>query len=292
MSTLSRLIGLAVTIWCLVYSTAAVRADPPRTRTLTYDSERREWVETPPPPAGTPEGDLHQIRVLNKDGEFGKALSRVKQFVKQYGESDALYPEVVIAKAEAQIGRRDFYKAYGTLTGFLDEFSGMALTEEAIRLEFVIAETYLSGVKRKIGGVRLLSGEDIALRILDDISVTYPNTRYAEYAIKTKADYLFRTGDHALAEMDYARLLREHPSTQYHRYALRRSAESALASFAGIEYDDAALIEAEERYRDYANRYGRVAEQEGVGVILETIAGSAAPARSSLSRSITSEPSI
>ena len=65
--------------------------------------------------------------------------------------------------------------------------------------------------------------------------------------------------------------MKDYPNSQYQQYALRRSAEAALASFAGVEYDDAALIEAEERYRDYLAQYGAMAQREGVDLIIENI---------------------
>ena len=245
--------------------------DEPRLRELTFDQQDREWVELPTPPAGTAEGDLHRIRVQIKDGKYGPALRSVKRFAKKYGEDDAQYPAALIAKAEAMIGRHDYYKAYGVIQSFLDRFAGMDLTSDAIWLEFVIAETYLTGTKRKLLGVRWLSGEDIALRILDEISVDFPESQWAEYAIKTKADYHFGKGEHGLAELEYARLLRDHPQTRYHQPAMRRSAEAALATFAGVEYDEAALIESEERYRDYSSRYPAGADREDTDRILDGV---------------------
>ena len=53
--------------------------------------------------------------------------------------------------------------------------------------------------------------------------------------------------------------------------ALRRSAESTLATFGGVEYDEAALMESEERYRDYASRYPAAADRIEVGRILDGI---------------------
>jgi outer membrane protein assembly factor BamD (BamD/ComL family) len=147
----------------------------------------------------------------------------------------------------------------------------MALTSEALRLEFVIAETYFTGVKRKVWGIFRASGEDMANQILDEISAEYPESRLGELAVKAKADHLFKTGEHALAEIEYARLLRDYPRSRYHQFALGRSAESALASFAGVEYDEAALIEAEERFNDYRVRYRAAADRDGVGLILDGI---------------------
>lgn len=264
-------VGLVVLgLWMLLGANAAVALQP-RTRTLTYDPDRKAWAELPPPPPGTPEGDLHAIKVRIREEDYGSALSAIKEFFKRYGESGPFQPEVLIAKAEALIGRDDYDKAHLVLQEFLGGFGGMALTSEALRLEFVIAEAYLSGVKRKVWGIRLFSGEDIAFRILDEIATDYPDSRLAELATKTKADYLFRTGEHALAELEYARLLRDYPQSRYHPFALRRSAESALASFAGVDYDDAALIEAEERYYEYRLRYAAQADREGVGLILDGI---------------------
>ena len=260
-------------VLCMVVWSPPVLAGggPERTRTLTYDATKGEWVELPPPPRGTAQGDLHAIRVRIREGKYRRALWATKKYVKVYGKDDPLYPSAVIARAEALIGRRKYDKAHDVLQSFLDEFGGMGLTSEALRLEFIVAEAYLTGVKRKILGMRLLSGEDVALGILDDISTDYAEYKLAELAIKTKADYLFKKGEHALAELEYARMLKEYPQSRYHQFALRRTADAALASHAGVDYDEAALIEAEERYREYRLRYRRVADREGVGVILAGI---------------------
>ncbi len=246
-------------------------AQQPRARTLTYDADRKEWVELPPPAPGTAEGDLHAIRVQIKQGKYQPAFSAITKFIDRYGESHPLCPEVRLARAEALIGRREYHKAHIVLQEFLGEFGGMALTSETLRLEFIIAEAYLGGVKRKVWGVRLLSGEDIAFRILDEISADYPESRLAELAIKTKADHLFKSGEHALAELEYARLLRDYPQSRYHQFALRRSADAAMASFAGVDYDEAALVEAEERYREYRLRYPAEADRNGVALILDRV---------------------
>lgn len=256
--------------WCLA-ALAPAQTQQDRTRSLTYDSEQRRWVEVPPPPVGTPAGDLHIVKLKIKDRKFRSALRHVRRFIKKYGQDDAHYPQVLLAKADALIGRRACYKAYKILQGFLDQFSGMALTEEALRLEFEIAEYYLTGLKRKIWGLRWFSGTDVAYRILDDISTGYPESDLAMLAIKTKADHLFRRGDHVLAELEYSRLMRDYAQSRYHRFAMLQTGESALASFRGVEYDDAGLIEARERFEEYLSRWPAAADRERVELLLETI---------------------
>jgi len=247
------------------------QAQTPRLRTLVYEPERHDWIEEAPPPAGTAEGDLYAIRTAIKNGRHRAALSATARLVKKYGESDAVYPEALLAKAEALIGLKSYDKAHNVLQTFLSEFGGMSVTPEAMRLEFVIAEAWLGGAKRVVWGIFRVSGEDKAYEILDEISGEYPDQRIAELAIKTKADHLFRIGEHALAELEYGRMLREYPQSRYHQFAMGRTAESALASFEGVDYDEAALIEAEERYNDYRNQYRGSADNEGVGLILDSI---------------------
>ena len=206
-----------------------------------------------------------------KAEEYGRALSALARFEKTHGADHALYPDVMIARAEALIGQRKYDRAHTILGEFLDRYSGLAQTSEALRLEFIIAETFFTGTKRKFLGMRLLSGEDIACSILVDISTSYPADPLAPLAIKTKADYYFRIGEHALAELEYARLLRGYPNHRYHRVGLRRSADAALASFRGLEYDEAALIEAQERFNDYRLQYPTAGDRQEVDVIVTGI---------------------
>lgn len=253
-----------------VYTDGA-SAQVKRSRTLTYDVDRKDWVEEAPPAPGTVEADLQDIRRLLARKDYRKADSKTKKLIKTLGEDHPRYPDLLIARAEAQIGRRRLNKAHLSLQEFLNRFSGMTLTAEALRLEFVIAESYLKGEKHRWLGIPLFSGKDDAIEILDQISTDYPDSRLAELAIKVTADYMFDSGDPAIAELDYARLMREYPRGRYYEFAMRRSAEAALASFGGVHYDEAALIEAEERYRDYRRQYPDAADQQGVGSILASI---------------------
>ena len=246
-------------------------AQTPRSRTLIFDSKQDEWTEQPDPQLGTPEGDLHAIRKQIASGEFKAALKSTNAFEKRFGKSDPMFPHLLIARAEAMIGLRMYDEAHEGLQSFLEKFAGMSITSQALRLEFVIAEAYLAGAKRKILGLKLFSGVERALKILDEIASDHTENRIAELAIKTKADYLFATGDHLLAEFEYERLLREYPQSRYHQIALRRSAESALAEFAGIDYDEAPLVNAAERYRESRVAYRGEAQREGVELILEGI---------------------
>ncbi len=266
----SRLCYVQALFVCLILLAPAY-AQSNRSRTLKYEANTGKWREEPPPPIGTPDGDLYALRLDVREGEYRRALSKVEQWEERYTEADPRYAELMLAKAQARIGLRDFYKAHELLLGFLNAYYDAELTREALRLEMHIAETYLTGIKRKWLGMRILDAEDIAFAILDDISINYPETEYAPAAIKTKADYLFKGGEYELAQIEYERLLRNYPANRYHRFALRRSADAALATYAGIDYDNSPILESEERFEEYRFRYPNEASREGVGLIVESI---------------------
>ncbi len=242
-----------------------------RARTYSFDQEKKQWVETPPPLAGTPKGDLYQIRRWIKERSFRKALRAIKRFEKKYDQNKLHEPDIWISRAQILVGQKKYDKAHKQLQQFLGSYSGSRLTVEALRLEFVIAEAYLGGAKRKFLGIKLFSAIELAYDILDDISTNYPSFRIAEQAIKTKADHLYSVGEYELAELEYAQLLNNFPQTRHRRFALRRTADAALSSFRGVEYDEAALIEANERYQDYSSQYPDYAAHENVDVILDDI---------------------
>lgn len=242
-----------------------------RLRTLVYDPAAKDWIEQPPPPTGTAERDLYDVRVLIRDQKYRQALASLDAFDKGRGIQHALYSESLILRAQALVGQKRFEDAHEVLQKFLSEFRGMELTGEALRLEFVVAEAFLAGAKRRFLRIFKIKDVDFGYRILDEISTDYPDSPLAELALKRKGDHLASVGEHDLAELEYARMLRDYPRSRYHEYALARTAESALASFGGVEFDEAALIEAEERYRDYLAQYAVNAERAGVKRILEGI---------------------
>ncbi|MCH7814276.1 MAG: outer membrane protein assembly factor BamD [Planctomycetes bacterium] len=243
----------------------------PRARQLEYDADTGQWLEAEPPVPGTPEGDLSLARRDLAREKYRRAHSRIKKWLKAYSPEEALYADALLLRAEVEIARGDYYKALKHLEEFLDQYGHTELAPRARTFEFLVAEVFLSGKRRKWLGMRLFKATDKGVEVLDELSAAFPESELAEEALKTKADFYFRQGDFTLAEMEYARLVDDHPRGQWTRYAMRRSAEAALASFGGIDFDDAPLIEAEERFGLYLAQYPGSAEQEGIGQILQQI---------------------
>ena len=244
---------------------------PDRPHQLRFDPERSEWIDLPRPEPGTAAGDLAAARASFAERRHKKARRLIKTWQKTYGMASELYPEALLLQARTEKALREYYQAYELLDRLLGEFRSTEVADDAAVELFNIAEVYLSGVRRKLWGMRLLNASDLALDILDRISTEFAGTRLAELSLKAKADYFFDRGDFTLAELEYARLLQDYPESQYRRYAMKHSADAALASFTGVRFDDASLVEAEERYRAYARQYPDHAGREGVNLILHGI---------------------
>ncbi len=266
--------GRAARLVMMLSAMAALgAAQPPEQRRerVEFDPASGQWSTVEPPKPGTPEGDFQLARQAIAEGKFGQARRILDRWLKQYGEQHELHPHVLLRRAEAVIGQKDYYQAHQYLQEFLNQYGGTDLAEEAVQREFTIAENFLAGAKRRFLGFIPLPAEDVGITILDDLASNYPESRIAELAIKTKADYYYNKNEYDLAEDEFVRLQQQFPRSTYLPYAMRRSADAADASFAGIPYDDAPLIEAQERYTLYLAQFPAYAQQQGVSLILTEI---------------------
>ncbi len=248
---------------------------------LVYDPKTGEWLELAPPEPGTPDGDLELARATLARGDgardFRRARKLLQRWIKTYFDSPR-YAEALFYYADAEFQLGNLMKAYEHYERLLDDYGGTELAQRALRNELVIAEVFLSGRWRKVWrGVFRFPAYDEALDILERLATNRaPGTPIAEAALKIKADYYYGKGEFRDAEQEYARLAREFPRSRYVRLALLRSAQSAFASFPGVRFDDAGLVEAEERFEQFRRQYPRAAEEENVPLLLEQIRNSRA----------------
>jgi len=268
-------------LWVTCAALPEARAETPappkkHAERMTYDPQIG-WTRTPEPIAGTEDGDLDIARQWMAREDYKAALKALKRWIKDYGPEGPRYPEALFLKATAHLERGDYRAAHDAYQALLNDFPGSEYAEQALSGEFHIAEQYLAGKRRKAWwGLIRVRDYDGGIEILDDLITNYPDTPLAEWAQMAKADYYFSRGEVELAEDEYAIFAREYPQSRWQPRALLGSARAALASFPGIKFDDAGLIEARERYTEFLRLYPAAAEQEGVPVILDQIAASRA----------------
>jgi outer membrane protein assembly factor BamD (BamD/ComL family) len=262
----------ASTLCGVVLAAAKPPAYPER---RVYNPVTGTWTVAPSPVPGTEEGDLQLAMIDLTEGRPKQAKDRLKKWLKRYPAS-AQRPEAMIALGDAELALGNRMQAYKQYEKALDQYPGLEGEERILRHEFAVGVAFLAGVKQKVFGIFRFPAYEEGLDILDKVVQRAPGAALAEDAIKAKADYYFRNGEFALAETEYARLAQEFPRGRYPRMALLMSAQSALARFPGIAYDDSALWEARERFIAFRDRYPQFAEQENIAALLRRIDGTLA----------------
>jgi outer membrane protein assembly factor BamD (BamD/ComL family) len=225
-------------------------------------------VDQPIEPA-TPGGELEQARSLLATGDARQALSLLKDWTEQNPDHER-YHEGMFLLGEAYFETGDYYKAYEGYEAVVQSTSG-DLFYRALKREMDVARGFLAGQKRIVWRILRLPAYDDGLQILDRVWEQVPGTRMGEEALKRKADYYFDNGDMDLAQDEYANLARQYPRGRFTRSAMLRSAEASNAAFPGIKFDDRALVESEERYKQVQAAYPDFAARENVDVRLEGI---------------------
>jgi len=254
-------------------------APPPgrRAEQLRFDPAQNRWVEAPKPIPGTEDGDLDIARQYVVREDYKTALKGLKAWMKRYGSTSPRYPEALYVKATAEMGVEDYRAAQEDFQRLLDEYPGSIYAEQSLSGQFRVGEQYLAGKKRKaLGGLFKIRDRDAGIKIMDTMTVDYADTPLAETAQLAKANYYYERGEFDLAQDEYARFARDFPRSRYQAKALLWSAYSALASFGGIKFDDAPLLEAQERFGQFMRSYPAQAEQMGVPTSLEQIASTRA----------------
>jgi outer membrane protein assembly factor BamD len=239
---------------------------------LTFDEQNNRWVRSPQPVPGTEDGDLDIVRQLAARAQYEDALEAVEEWIEQYGPDSPRYVEALYLKAATNLEAKEYKTAYDAYYALLNDFPGSPYAERSLSGLFRIAEQLLAGEKRKAWkGLIKIEDRDRGIEIMDDLILNYPDTPYAVLAQRAKADYYFTQGEFELAEDEYARFTRDYDRSRFQPYSLLQSARAALASFPGVQFDDASLVESQERFRQFAQQYPAQAEQLEVRVLLDEI---------------------
>lgn len=249
-------------------------ADQPtgdRAEQMEFDPNTGKWVEIEPPEPGTPEGDLAIARRHLADGDSSKSRRALKKWFKVHGDDHALARDAWLQVAATRLAERKYYAAHKIVSSIAAEFGTDDTTIQAIEMDFVIAEVFLSGTKRKWVGMRIAPAQDLGIAILDNIVANYADTGLAQKALKTKADYYYGRGDFDLAEDEYTQLVFMFPRSQWLLEATLRRAQATLAQYGGTKFDDAALIEAEERFLMFRDSFPQAVGTHDVDLTLEDI---------------------
>lgn len=229
-----------------------------------------KWVRATEPVEGSEAGHLALIRKLLRDKEPRKALKSAERFLSTYPNS-ADREEAMLLGGQAEMGRGRYYQAFEWFEKLLAEFPAGRYYEWALTREFEVAEAFLAGKKRVVLKVFRMPAVDDGLEILLRIAEHAPGTAMAEKALMRIAEHHNSRGEYIRAVEAYDRFVEMFPKSEQAGYAALQAARASLAQFKGVEYDDTPLLEAEQRFRSFSEKYPAEADRENVSETLRHI---------------------
>lgn len=229
-----------------------------------------QWVQLPPPAEGTPQGEAAIVRRDLKQQNFALAVDHANRFLSRYGTSP-LREEVMFQAGNAELAQKRYWQAYQWYERQLKDFPSGNYFDQAMAKEMEVAQAFLAGAKRPALGIFMVSAQDDGLDILHRIAERGPNSDRAELALLAVAEYYVKDRRYELAAEAYDAYLRLFPKSPRAPQAEYDAADSYLRDYRGASFDDTSLIEAQQRFKAFAEHYPAAARQHDVQATLGKI---------------------
>ncbi|MCE5278302.1 MAG: outer membrane protein assembly factor BamD [Planctomycetaceae bacterium] len=229
-----------------------------------------KWVRKAAAPVGSLSAGITEIRDLLAKKKWGDALSKAQKFVKSNPFDDDC-EEAMFLAGEAEVGREHYFQGFEWYEKQIAKFPGGKFFQRALDREYAVAEAFLTGKKRLSMGMFWLPAKEDGLEILSKIVKHSPGSALARKSVMRIGDYHYRAGEwtEAVDAYDsYIELFKNDPDVEY---AMLQGARATQSQFGGIEFDDTPLLEAQQRYKTFTERYPKAAKREGVPDTLRQI---------------------
>jgi len=229
-----------------------------------------KWVEVKAPPRGTAAGEVAAIRQMVSQGDDSAALRTADKFLKNYPD-DPGREEVMMLAGQAEMDRGHYFQAYERFKKQTDAYPRGQYYEHVLLKCYDIADAFLRGKKRVVAGIFYLPARDDGLDILSSIAANARGTQLGETCMLRIADDRVAHREFPEAVQAYDQYIEIYPKADKVRDAMLQAAYAEHSSFHGPQYDVTALIEARQRYENFAAQYPRSAEKAKVSDIVTQI---------------------
>lgn len=222
-------------------------------------------------PAPMPEvqdAALTEVESLLKQDEYGRARERALAWLKSH-DGAPLYDRGLYYMAEALRGQGHYVRAFYYCDQLLDEHPESPIYENALQLQYEIADRYLLGAKDRLLGLRIVGRQDAAIEMLFRIQQRAPGSPVAEKALLRTADYYWAAGDFDLAADAYNSYAQAHPRSPLIPQVRLREAYANLAQFNGPKFDATSVINAKALLNQVKTEYPDLARQENIDQKIE-----------------------
>lgn len=213
---------------------------------------------------------LDQIERLIAEKSYRSAVKDLKRWVKA-NRNAPQFDRGLYLMAEALYGYGDGIKSFYYCDELLDEYPDSQYFSRAIEKQYVIADAYLNGYKRRFIGIPMLGADDEAVEMLFRIQQRSPGSQLAERSLLRTADYFFKEKQWDLAGDVYGAYLKSYPRSPNGPQVKLRRAYANLFQFRGSKFDPTPVLDARQQFAELQQESPALAESEDVATLIQRI---------------------
>lgn len=258
---------LVLTLTCLC---ACLCVAPAFAQTETELTTEGNWETTQAPEPGTDAAILAEAQQLIAEGNPGKAVSKLSNWIEKNKRSRSTYiAQAYYLRGLARLENDREYKALFDFELVIRDFSDTEYYTKAVEREYDIALLYLGGLKRRFLGFRFETGRPIGEELLIRTQERLPGSALAEQAALDLANHYYKERRLKLAAEMYSIFRINHPNSRHLQYAMLREIECNIARFKGPRYDGSGLLDAKILIEQYRRKYPAESIRSGITEGLE-----------------------
>jgi outer membrane assembly lipoprotein YfiO len=270
------LLSLGISWLCLAPAMSAQPQPAPQSQpqkpAQTFELRDGQYWEPVANPTTAPVTDetLERAGQLVANNNNGPAKKMLVNWLKREKTSPlrdrALY---LLGVANYQYGDR--IMSFYNFDELMDHYPDSKYFYPALEKQYVIADGYLNGYKRRFLGIPLLNAQDEAIEMLFRIQQRSPGSPLAEKSLKRTADYYYATAQYDFAVDAYQAFIDRYKRSPDLAQARLKKAFAELAQFHGTKFDPTPVINARTSLEELAVDYPDLARQENVSAVIDRI---------------------
>ncbi|RYG68201.1 outer membrane protein assembly factor BamD, partial [bacterium] len=179
------------------------------------------------------------------------------------------YDRGLYLAAQALKGRLEPIRAFYYCDQLMDEHPESELFQDALSLQYELADLYFDGLRDKFLGARIVARDDAAIDMLFRIQQRAPGSPVAEKALLRTADWYWSDGQFDLAADAYQSYVKAYPRSPLVPQARLREAYSNLAQFRGPAFDSTAILNARQLIASLIAEYPDLAKEQDLPAKME-----------------------